>query len=190
MEILSRDIDVEEKTRLVRQVDQTSRAERVRERLADLVKASADPRIKESGSAIRLAVGEAKSAKGPFEPPGLSALIIDDLTYITKTISYALIKEGFRVATAKSGIDGIIQFQSMLPQVVITDIRLPDFNGFEIAGMMRELDESVPIVFITASDIDEEKYARIAGAKAYLQKPIMREDLLEAVHKLLDAEPR
>ncbi len=131
---------------------------------------------------------------------GASILIVDDITYITKTVSYMLQKENFRVYIANSGAEGIAQFVNHLPELVITDIRLPDFNGNILAKLIRKLDKSVPIIFITANDMDPETGLELdldvkhmdleANHMAFLPKPIQKEIILETIQHFLEIESK
>lgn len=112
-------------------------------------------------------------------------LIIDDLTYITKTVSFFLKKEDFEVYSASTAMEGILLFQRIVPDVIITDIKLPDINGYKLASIFRKIDEEIPIIFITATDVDINSYYSFTGKKAYLQKPIKKDDLIAVIYDLL-----
>ena len=183
-DILNQDIPVEKKILEIERIDKRARERQIRKRYYTFLEKSTDPRIRSNLKRIQ---NETKYGF-PIVEKDYSLtyiLLIDDLTYITKTVSYVLQKEGFKVYTSRNGIEGIINFQKVLPDVVITDIRLPDFNGFEIATLMRKINEEIPIIFITAINVDKKSFDLIEGKKAYLQKPIKREVLLETISRLL-----
>jgi len=183
-DILNQDIPVEKKILEIERIDKRARERQIRKRYYTFLEKSTDPRIRSNLKRIQ---NETKYGFPIVEKDYATThiLLIDDLTYITKTVSYVLQKEGFKVYTSRNGIEGIINFQKVLPDVVITDIRLPDFNGFEIATLMRKINEEIPIIFITAINVDKKSFDLIEGKKAYLQKPIKREVLLETISRLL-----
>jgi CheY-like chemotaxis protein len=183
LEIAHKNIILKQKIDEIIKIDKKSHEHIIRRKFSDFLKTSRDPRIRSNLSHIQNEVmyclpGFQKDYSATY------VLLIDDLTYITKTVSYMLEKAGFHVFSAKNGMDAIIIFQKIVPDVVITDIRLPDFNGFEIAALLRQIDESIPIIFITAVDVNENSFTSITGKKAFLQKPIKREVLLETIEGL------
>ena len=115
-----------------------------------------------------------------------SVLIIDDLTYITKTIAHLLKKEKFTVVTANRASEAVLLLQNFKPDFIITDVRLPDINGFRLAQLIRKSIPAIPIIFITAyTGSFEHYYKTVKGKKAMLQKPIMKKDLLSVINNLL-----
>ncbi len=183
LEIAHNNIPVKQKIYEITKIDKQSHGRMVSQKFSEFLKASRDPRIRSNLSHIQNEVlyclpGFQKNFSATY------VLLIDDLTYITKTVSYMLEKAGFHVFSAKNGIEAIILFQKVLPDVIVTDIRLPDFNGFEIAALIRQIDESIPIIFITALDVDINSFSSIAGKKAFLQKPIKREVLIDTIEEL------
>ncbi len=185
-EILEMNIPVDKKKAMIEQIDRESREQKIKARFQNLLKSSLDPLLNINANSMQIEIAE--RLKGIVKNNMfINILLIDDLTYITKTISYMLQKENYSVYTAKSGAEGLILFQNIVPDLVITDIRLPDFNGIELAELIRRLDETVPILFITAIDMDSEmkSYGLIKSRAAYLQKPIRKELLLETIKNLL-----
>ncbi len=125
-------------------------------------------------------------------------LLVDDLTYITQTVSYMLAKENYNVHVAKNGAEGIVLFMNILPDIVITDLRLPDFNGMILSKLIRKLDAHVPIIFITANDLDPEiglewdldikHYDFEISNMTLLLKPIQKEVILKTIKHMLGQE--
>ena len=183
IEIAHDEIPIQQKISKIVEIDKQSHERMIKHKFTDFLKTSHDPRIRSNLSHIQNEVmyclpGFQKDFSATY------VLLIDDLTYITKTVSYMLEKAGFHVFSAKNGLDAIILFQKVIPDIVVTDIRLPDFNGFEIASLVRQIDETIPIIFITAVDVDVNSFSSIPGKKAFLQKPIKREVLLDTIEEL------
>jgi CheY-like chemotaxis protein len=184
-DVIEKNLSIDEKIAEIQKIDKLAHETRVKSKLNNFVTSIMDPKLKIYVNQIKT---EVMTRLLTFEKNFYMKyiLIVDDLTYITKTLSYVLKKENFEVFTAKNAVEAIILFQQVLPDLVITDIRLPDFNGFELAVLMRKIDENVPVIFITANDIDKKSIEVIEGNKACLQKPIKREELLETILKMFD----
>jgi len=113
-------------------------------------------------------------------------LIIDDDSSICETIDLYLTEEGYEVYTAKTGTEGLNKFVQTSPDVVILDIRLPDIDGFTVLEDLREDDENVKVIMITAHhDMDTTINAMKAGAFDYIRKPVNIDELEIAVRKAL-----
>ena len=73
------------------------------------------------------------------------------------------------------------------PDLVITDIQMPEMNGFEVLGAIRESNSQVPVVAVTARDVDREEYLK-AGFFDVLTKPFKEKDLLEIIGKVMQCD--
>ncbi len=187
IEILNMKIPIVEKKKLIEKLDSESREQMIKERFSSWISGNIDQKIsihiKSIQKEIFAKLGEIKK-----DLTRTNILLIDDLAYITKTVSYMLQKENFSVFTAKNAAEGLLLFQNLIPDLVITDIHLPDFDGIELAMLIRKLDEIVPIIFITAIDFDAEveHYDLKKERMAYLQKPITKEQLLDTIKTLFN----
>jgi len=115
-------------------------------------------------------------------------LVIDDDSSIRETLELYLTEEGYRVVTAATGTDGLNAYNQHTPDVVILDIRLPDIDGFGILEELREEDENVKVIMITAHhDMESTIKAMKEGAFDYIHKPVDVNELDIAIKKALDA---
>jgi two-component system response regulator AtoC len=113
-------------------------------------------------------------------------LVIDDDSSICETLDIYLTEEGHEVFTAMTGTDGLNKFVATNPDVVILDIRLPDIDGFTVLEDLREDDENVKVIMITAyHDMDTTIQAMKAGAFDYIHKPINVDELDLAISKAI-----
>jgi len=111
-------------------------------------------------------------------------LVIDDDRSICETLELYLIEEGYEVVTAATGTDGLNKFVEISPDVVILDIRLPDVDGFTILEDLREEDENVKVIMITAHhDMDSTINAMKSGAFDYIHKPVNVDELDMVIRK-------
>ncbi|HDP25515.1 MAG TPA: sigma-54-dependent Fis family transcriptional regulator [Deltaproteobacteria bacterium] len=115
-------------------------------------------------------------------------LVIDDDTSIRETLELYLTEEEYDVHTASTGTAGLNEFTKWSPDVVILDIRLPDVDGFRILEELREEDEQVKVIMITAHhDMESTIRAMKDGAFDYIHKPIDVNELDIAIEKALHA---
>ncbi|MBN2398498.1 MAG: sigma-54-dependent Fis family transcriptional regulator [Deltaproteobacteria bacterium] len=113
-------------------------------------------------------------------------LVIDDDKSIRESLELYLVEEGYDVRTASTGTEGLNKFVRELPDAVILDIRLPDIDGFTVLEDLREEDEKVKVIMITAHhDMETTINAMKGGAFDYIHKPINVDELDIAIKKAL-----
>ncbi len=113
-------------------------------------------------------------------------LVIDDDRSIRETLELYLTEEGYEVVTAATGTEGLNRFVETSPDVVILDIRLPDVDGFTVLEDLREDEENVKVIMITAHhDMDSTINAMKGGAFDYIHKPVNVDELDMAIKKAL-----
>jgi two-component system response regulator AtoC len=115
-----------------------------------------------------------------------SILVIDDDVSIRETLKLYLTEEGYTVDTAQSGTEGINKYVQNPADVVILDIRLPDVDGFCVLEDLKEENENVKVIMITAYyDMETTINAMKGGAFDYLHKPFNLDELDLAIKKAL-----
>jgi DNA-binding response OmpR family regulator len=97
-------------------------------------------------------------------------LLVEDNSVSRKSIKTALVKEGFIVREAITGDQALAILKSENFALIITDLRLPDTDGFQLVRFMREL-VTIPIICITAYYYSEKREAIKAGADDLIIKP-------------------
>jgi CheY-like chemotaxis protein len=110
-----------------------------------------------------------------------AVLVIDDDAGFCRMLRSMLEDEGHEVETAADGFEGISYFSRHRPDVVITDMIMPHFDGIETISVLRGVDPSVPIIAITGGSENLLKMAEINGAAATLAKPLSPSALLTAL---------
>lgn len=111
-------------------------------------------------------------------------LIVDDDSSTTESISSFLIETGYEVKTASNGMEALEVAKEMNPDLIITDIRMPKLNGFELYIVLREMNYKKPIIFISSYDIHETKEEKFE-VFAHIQKPINIFELNQFINKAL-----
>jgi chemosensory pili system protein ChpA (sensor histidine kinase/response regulator) len=113
-------------------------------------------------------------------------MVVDDSLTVRKITSRMLTREGFEVATAKDGVDGLQQLQDIEPDIILLDIEMPRMDGFEFARNVR-LDaktKGIPIIMITSRTADKHRnHALELGVNEYMGKPYQEEQLLTMIRQ-------
>ncbi|MCL2161258.1 MAG: Hpt domain-containing protein [Betaproteobacteria bacterium] len=126
-------------------------------------------------SALIEAISEPET---PHEP---TVMVVDDSLTVRKITSRLLEREGYRVITAKDGVDAIESLIDNVPDVILSDIEMPRMDGFDLVRNIRADARlrDVPIIMITSRLADKHRdYAMEIGANHYLGKPYQEEELL------------
>jgi CheY-like chemotaxis protein len=117
-----------------------------------------------------------------------SVLIVDDVADVTEMIGLFLKHAGYEVATADSGPAALRLARERAFDVIISDIGMPEMNGYELAESLRTRAEyqGTPIIAVTGySEYDDRGRALQAGFNAHLTKPIDPSELLKLMNELL-----
>jgi len=113
-------------------------------------------------------------------------LVVDDEPNIRDLLAQTLRLTGFDVTTAGSGAEALVAAAREIPALVVLDVMLPDFDGFEVALRLRGAGHDVPIVFLTARDAVEDRIRGLtAGGDDYVNKPFSLEELILRVRAVL-----
>lgn len=118
-------------------------------------------------------------------------VIVDDTRPLAIGLAEVLGLEGFDTRFAFDGIEALLVMKSFVPDLVVTDLRMPKMDGFELIDTMRhdEILREVPIIAITAG-IGRECRDRVMeiGANLFVEKPFNDEQLLEVIKTLLNEQ--
>lgn len=115
-------------------------------------------------------------------------LIIDDEPDIIEFLSYNFKKRGFEVFSANDGIQGLNALESCIPDIIVTDILMPNMNGISMCKQLKsnERFKKIPVVFLSATtDAYQMTCAIEAGGDHYFSKPIKMSVLSERITEIL-----
>jgi len=116
-----------------------------------------------------------------------SVLIVDDESAILDTLRILFKSEGFEVAVAQGGPAGLEALQRQVPDLVLTDIRMPTVNGIDVLSAARGRDADVPVVLMTAqAELKTAIEAINRGAFHYIQKPFDNDELVAICRRALE----
>lgn len=120
-------------------------------------------------------------------------MIVDDDDSVRELLEFVVKKEGFRVDTAADGEEGIRKIQKLLPNLIILDLMLPRYGGFEVLRQLQQGDTArIPIVIITGRYTDRttsEMIRQESNVMDFLEKPIKPAILGTTLHKILKTRP-
>jgi chemosensory pili system protein ChpA (sensor histidine kinase/response regulator) len=140
-------------------------------------------------AAERAAPAETVEVSSALQSP--LVLVVDDSLTVRKITTRLLTREGFRVDSAKDGVDALEKMRDLVPDVVLLDVEMPRMDGFELARVMRsdERLKSVPIIMITSRTADKHRnHALEIGVNVYLGKPYQEQVLLDHIAEQLAQE--
>ena len=131
---------------------------------------------------------------GPAIEPGAaktkrSILVIDDDRRVLELLQISLTQNGFRVATAGTGEDGLESVRREIPDLIILDLRLPRKTGFEVCAALKSSKDTshIPIIMVSASaEVDSRLQGLMHGADDYMTKPFSPKELLIKVRRIFE----
>ena len=150
-----------------------------------------DP-VQLAGQGVRPGRAAAAQAE-PLPAPARIAtiMVVDDSLTVRKITTRLLTREGFRVDSAKDGVDALEKMHDLIPDVVLLDVEMPRMDGFELARVMRSDArlKTVPIIMITSRTADKHRnHAMEIGVNVYLGKPYQEQQLLDSIAEQLGQE--
>jgi twitching motility two-component system response regulator PilG len=123
----------------------------------------------------------------------MKVLLVDDTRTLLSLIQVYLMGWQMEFVEAKDGIEGLAKAKQHKPDLVISDVRMPGMDGFELCAAMRG-DPSLhktPVVLLTSLNDDaSRKKGKLVGATAFLTKPVSVEELRKTVGTILKLPAR
>jgi two-component system OmpR family response regulator len=117
---------------------------------------------------------------------GVRILVVDDEDSITDLLATALRYERFDVEVAHTGRQAIRAVATFRPDLIVLDVMLPDWDGFEVTKRLAGQRERVPILFLTARDATADRVRGLTlGGDDYVTKPFSLEELIARIRSIL-----
>ena len=116
------------------------------------------------------------------------ALIADDSPTVRKFVTFALKSMNIEVIPATDGMDALEKITNHKPDLIITDLNMPNVDGYELIQSLRNSEEytDVPIIILSSESEEEDKLkGLVLGANAYVVKPLNTKKLQYEVSKFL-----
>ena len=119
-----------------------------------------------------------------------AVLIVDDALSVRNSLLQLVQDAGFRAQSARDGAEAIETLRDFRPDVVLTDLEMPNINGIHLTSHIRARDDlkGLPVIMITSRSQDKHRrLAEEAGVDAYVTKPFNDRDLLQTIRRLMPA---
>lgn len=113
-----------------------------------------------------------------------SVLIVDDTIYNIQLLSLMLVRQGYKVQQATSGLEALDQVNQLLPDIILLDIRMPDINGYEVCTRLKSnpVTKDIPIIFISSIEEPSDKVEAFSvGGVDYISKPFQLIEVLARI---------
>jgi len=117
-----------------------------------------------------------------FNLDNLKVLFVEDEELIRTNIKDAIGEEFASFETASDGIEGFVKYSEMNPDIIITDISMPNLDGLEMTNKIRKISPTLPIIILSAFSEKEKLFKAIdMSVSKYIVKPIDIDELLEVI---------
>lgn len=116
-------------------------------------------------------------------------LVVDDSEFELQLVDFILQEKNYQTVLAGNGTDALIILETLTPDLILLDIMLPDFDGFEVCKKLKTIDKlkDIPVIFFTSlSNIDDIVKGFEAGGVDYVTKPFNTDELLVRIKTHLD----
>jgi len=122
------------------------------------------------------------------KPPGY-LLVVEDIPDILKLLETTLTFKGYRVITARNGVEALEVIQKERPALIITDILMPKMDGFSLVHRLRidPKTRNIPVVFLSATYVlpEDKEFALTLGVTRFIEKPVALDTFLPIIDELL-----
>lgn len=117
----------------------------------------------------------------------IKLLLAEDEAALGQIIKESLETRNFEVTLCDNGEKALEKYQSTSPEILVLDVMMPKKDGFTLAKEIRTLDDSIPIIFLTAKSQTSDVVEGFSiGGNDYLKKPFSMEELIVRVHNLVN----
>jgi two-component system cell cycle sensor histidine kinase/response regulator CckA len=121
-------------------------------------------------------------------PTGRSILVAEDDPLVLGVIERLLAEQGHDVLTARNGAEALRLALAGRVDLLVTDVRMPVMDGWELSAQMRDRWPRLPVLFVSGYDVELTQYAAGRGVPgAFLRKPFEPDELVRQVTRLLGA---
>lgn len=120
----------------------------------------------------------------------MKVLIVDDTHTLRSLIQIYLLGQGWEFVEARDGSEGLERARALRPDLVISDVKMPVMDGFELCAAIRSDPalRHIPVLLLTMlGDEASRQRGQLVGASAFLTKPVSPSELKDAVRKIVSA---
>lgn len=120
-------------------------------------------------------------------------LVVDDDLTLRKILQNSLEQRGYQVTSVSSGKDALARFSQDVPDIIVSDVSMPEMDGFEFCRQLRSQPSGklIPFIFLSAKDeLEDRIQGHTIGADNYLTKPFEMQELLANIEALIERSRR
>lgn len=128
----------------------------------------------------------------PSPLPGLRVLLVEDSPLQALALSRRLAQAGFAVSTARNGVEGIDAVYRQRPECVVSDVVMPELNGYQMCRLIRndEVIAGTPVILLTSLEEPMDRFWGLAaGADRFVQKGVDIDELARTIRDLVAGRP-
>jgi CheY-like chemotaxis protein len=119
--------------------------------------------------------------------PMATILVVEDEIVTQRLTKMILEERGYEVVVAEDGVDALMALGKIKFDLILSDINMPNLDGFKLVEFLNQKKIFIPVIFITVrEDVEDEIRGLALGAKDYIRKPVNRDLLLLRIRKALD----
>jgi CheY-like chemotaxis protein len=159
--------------------------------MSDMVETERYETVKYIGPARMIDLGGPRPERSDHpELKDVRVLVVDDDMGICRSIQEMLAAEGCVVETASDGVEGLRRIESADFDVILTDVVMPEMDGYELYSVVRERYPDLPVLMMTAFHYDKDhiiKRSKLKGLKGVLfKKPVDPQKLRQVIRETLE----
>ena len=120
-------------------------------------------------------------------------LVVDDDLTLRKVLQNYLEQKGYQVISVGSGKDALANFNQDVPDIIVSDVSMPEMDGFEFCRQLRSQPSGklIPFIFLSAkNELNDRVQGHSIGADSYLSKPFEMKELLANIEALIERSRR
>ena len=120
-------------------------------------------------------------------------LVVDDDLILRKVLQNSLEQRGYQVISVGSAKEALVQFNQDVPDIIVSDVSMPEMDGFEFCRQLRSQPSGklIPFIFLSAkNELDDRIQGHTIGADNYLTKPFEMKELLANIEALIERSRR
>ncbi len=145
--------------------------------------------LERSGRVASVEVGDGTQVLSVIDESLPTVMVVDDSITIRKVTSRMLERNGYRVVTARDGLEALNALRNHNPAVILLDLEMPRMDGFELAERLRQNEETREMPLIVISSRTGHKHrerARSLGVSEFFGKPYQEQKLLQSLASIVD----
>ncbi len=120
-------------------------------------------------------------------------LVVDDDSTLRKILQNSLEQRGYQVISVGSSQEALTKFSQDIPDIIVSDVSMPEMDGFEFCRQLRSQPSGklIPFIFLSAkNELDDRIQGRTIGADSYLTKPFEMKELIADIEALIERSRR